>query len=123
MIEIRKAIAAHGLWKVKLKEVVSSGNPGGLQPVAVGRHDGCEFGRWLLGIPPQVRASPHFAEVQRVHADFHRAAAEVLVLTVSRKPEEALRAMDTGQFATCSARLILLLTEWERELESLGQAA
>lgn len=112
---IQKAIAVHGLWKVRLKDAIRTGSAGDVQVAVVARPDACEFGKWLYGIPLPKRQGQRVKEVERLHQEFHLAVAGVLRLALERKVAPAQDALDNGPVATLSTSLILALKAWERE--------
>lgn len=120
---IRKTIATHGLWRMMLKAAIQTGYAGDLRPSKVARAPDCKFSVWLEGLPQEARHTPRALEVQRVHAEFHRAAAEVLEHALERRVELATHAIDRGAFASSLAQLNVVLCEWERELAVSGFAA
>ena len=117
--EIDKAIGAHGMWKTRLKTAISSGKID--MPVATIRADDqCDFGKWLNGpaIGPALKGSPGFAEVRKLHAEFHQQAARVAVLASEGKKAEAEQAVAlTGPFSGASARLTAAMRNWKAAVE------
>ena len=120
---IKTTIATHGLWRMMLKAAIQTGYAGELRPSTVARAPDCKFSLWLESLPPDAQHTPRAVEVKRVHAEFHKVAAEVLHLALERRVELATNAMDRGTFATTLAHLNVLLCEWERELAVMGLAA
>ncbi|MBK7906668.1 MAG: CZB domain-containing protein [Gemmatimonadetes bacterium] len=117
--EIDKAIGAHGMWKTRLKTAIGTGKID--VPVATIRADDqCEFGKWLAGsaIPAAVKGSPRYAEVRKLHAEFHQQAARVAALATEGKKAEAEQAVAlTGPFSGASARLTAAMQGWKTELD------
>jgi len=112
--EIKKAIGAHGLWKTKLRNAMSSGRaePPSAHAAA---DDVCDFGRWLYSLPQEERATGHFSRVRELHARFHQEAARVLALVESGNVPAAARAIETGSaFADVSRQLTRTLMEWSK---------
>ena len=116
--QIQKAITAHGVFKVKLGQMIEAGTNEMTPPVA-GADDQCPVGQWLYnGIDPSAKANPGYQNVRELHATFHHAAGEVVTLAAARKRTEALEAMEMGStFKQASAKLVIALTNWS---ESLG---
>ncbi len=112
---IEGALAAHGQWKQRLHDAVATGQSDAR--VAVVRLDNqCMFGKWLYGDPSARRAAA-YESVRRLHADFHRAAAEVLQLALGGKTDAALAAMQPGQsFAAASESLERELQAWKESV-------
>jgi hypothetical protein len=111
--QVQKALVAHGAWKVRLAQAIESGSSE-FSPETVRLDDQCPLGKWLVGVSdPALRQGDHFATVRRLHAQFHLAAASVLLLALSGKKPQARAAMEPGsEFATTSTRLTLALTAW-----------
>jgi hypothetical protein len=112
------AIAAHAKWKYYLRQAIETAKS--KWTVAdVRPDDRCEFGTWLLALPPDDRSSQHFEEVRRLHAEFHGEAAEVLALALAGRREEAESAIAQGsRFAKVSTRLTITMTAWRKAIES-----
>jgi hypothetical protein len=115
--QIQKAITAHGVFKVRVGQMVEAGTNDMTAAVA-GADDQCPFGQFLYsGIDPAAKASPHYATVKDLHATFHHAAGEVVALSLARKRTEALAAMEMGStFKQASAKLVIALTAWSDSL-------
>jgi hypothetical protein len=111
--QVQKAITAHGVFKVKLGQMVEAGT-NEMAPAVVGSDNQCPLGQWLYnGIDPTFKASPHYQIVKDHHATFHKAAGEVAALSAARKRTEALEAMEMGStFKQASAKLVIALTTW-----------
>jgi hypothetical protein len=115
--QIQKSITAHGVFKVRLGQMVEAG--GTEMTVAVAASDNqCPFGQWLYGgIDPSAKAGPHYQTVKDFHATFHRAAGEIVTLSAARKRSEALAAMEMGTtFKQMSAKLVMALSAWSDSL-------
>lgn len=117
--EIDKGVGAHGLWKMRLRNAVDSGN------LEVGvdtlRQDNqCRFGKWLYG--PTLTAvdkhSPHFTTVKTLHGRFHEAAARVAELVLAGKKAEATNALEdpNSDFCQVSTQLTSAMMAWKRSL-------
>lgn len=117
--EIEKAIGAHGMWKTRLKTAIGTGKID--LPVATIRADNqCEFGKWLAGptIPSALKGSPRYAEVRKLHTEFHQQAARVATLATEGKKQEAEQAVAlTGPFSAASARLTAAMQGWKSDLD------
>lgn len=113
--ELEKAIAAHVMWKTRLKNAIDSGRlDADVQTIA--RDDQCTLGKWLYGntIAPSERTSGHYETVRSLHADFHKTAARVAELALAGKKAEAEAMMALrGEYSTVSGKLLQALTEWK----------
>jgi hypothetical protein len=112
------AIAAHAKWKFYLRQAIETGKSK-WTVAEVRPDDRCEFGTWLLALPPGDRHSQHFEEVRGLHAEFHKEAADVLKLALAGRREEAEAAIAPGsRFAKVSTRLTITMTAWRKAVES-----
>jgi hypothetical protein len=111
--QVQAAIAAHGIWKARLKQAIVDGHSDFTVDVVI--HDNqCDFGRWLYS--PACVHDAHYEVVRRHHAEFHKAAAHVLGLAVRGHKAEAEAAMALGSpYAHVSATLIGELMRWQKE--------
>jgi methyl-accepting chemotaxis protein len=111
---IDKAIAAHGAWKIRLKDAIHTGTSAVTAETAASDNH-CAFGKWFYDIPAEIRESDTGRTVHDLHAGFHTAAGKVLALALAGKKQEAEAELERGsEFATVSARLISVLMEWKR---------
>ncbi len=109
---IEAAIAAHAEWKSRLLVAIDTGTAEITVDVARA-DDRCAFGQWLVGASPEVRADPYYPEVKRLHAEFHRAAAEVLADALAGRRREAEAGLGIGSpFARISSQLVQRLVDW-----------
>lgn len=113
--EINKAMAAHGVWKVRLREAIESGQSE-YQPQVVARDRECEFGKWLHSIPAGERPPEFWNKVQELHVCFHQEAGRILSLALSGEQEEALSLVGDlrGRFVTTSIELTNMLQAWKQ---------
>jgi methyl-accepting chemotaxis protein len=116
LTHIDRAMAAHGNWKTRLRDAIHSGkSDANVATVAV--DNACEFGKWFLSLPNAERGSAQGRVVQTLHAQFHRAAANVLEMALAGRREEAELAMGTTkEFAQVSAKLTVAMIEWKNTL-------
>lgn len=112
--EIDAAIAAHGYWKVRLKEAIRTGTSE-FKPTLVRMDSQCEFGKWLYqSISPGDKNSPNYATVKELHAKFHKEAGRILELAISKKNVEAEQGIALGsEFARLSAEMVRTLSAWK----------
>lgn len=117
--EIEKAIAGHGMWKMKLATAVKTGEID--TPVDVIRVDNiCKFGKWLYG--PTVTAAEKSSEVYktvcRLHAEFHKVAARVAECATTGRKAEAEQLMSlTGELTATSAKLTTAMMEMKKNYQ------
>ena len=112
--QITKAIGAHSHWKKTLMSAIESGSPK-LTLDQVGKEDACDVGKWLHGtsIPEVQRKTPEFEACREIHAEFHKAAAEVLRLAIAGDKRAAVAALGPdSRFAKLSSALTLRMMQW-----------
>ena len=76
-MDFNAAIAAHSAWKRKLAQYVAKPDKS-IDPAQLEKDDRCELGRWIYGEGRKHASDPTFKELTKEHADFHRAAADVV---------------------------------------------
>jgi len=116
--QIQKAITAHGIFKVRVGQMVEAGR-NDMTAAAAASDNHCPLGQWLyMTIDPAAKANPHYVTVRELHATFHKAAGEVVALSLARKRTEALEAMEmSSTFKQTSAKLVIALTAWSDSLQ------
>jgi methyl-accepting chemotaxis protein len=114
---LEAAIAAHGMWKTRLRRAVETRQTDVAVEVAAA-DDRCKFGTWLMGQPPGARTAV-WARVRELHASFHREAARVLAMALAgqRAEAEAALGMDS-EFTRLSSRLTEAMLGWKRSVAS-----
>ena len=115
--EIDKAIAAHGMWKQKLRKAIDTGECEST-PDKVKMDNNCAFGKWLHErIDPSAKSSSYYNEVIDLHAKFHQEAGTILELALNGNPEEANRLLGIGgNFAKYSGALTRKMKDWQETL-------
>ncbi len=105
--QVNAAVAAHGQWKVRLRQAIATGNSE-FDVAVVSQDSQCAFGKWLYGDGKFSFPSPAVREeIRQLHAEFHKEAARVLGLAVTGKGKEASLAMEPGSaFAKISGTLV-----------------
>jgi len=112
--EISKAIGAHALWKKRLISAIDTGESD-FAPEKVCTDNQCEFGKWLYGatITAADKTGGDYDNVRKLHAEFHKIAADVLRLALSGKKAEARKLIDEGsRYAALSIELTRALLKW-----------
>ena len=114
--EITKAIGAHGMWKMRLRTAIDTGKAD-TNVADVANDHACGFGQGLYGsmLDAAAKNSSDFKEVQKLHAEFHKVAAQVLQLALQGKIAEADKLMEEGSpFVVVSGRLTSALMHWQK---------
>ena len=116
--KIVSAIAAHAKWKYYLRQAIETGTSEWTE-AEVRPDDRCEFGKWLRALPAEDRGSQSWGDVSRLHAEFHKEAAEVLKLALAGRQLEAEAAIAVGgRFAKVTTKLTITMTAWRNALQS-----
>jgi methyl-accepting chemotaxis protein len=116
---INHAIAAHGMWKTRLRKAIETGKSEWTVD-SVQRDDVCEFGQWLHSSAPGEQMSEQWHKVKDLHAEFHKEAARVLALALAGRQAEAEEAVALGShFVRTSANLTHTMVDWRDSLRGL----
>ncbi len=114
--QITKAISAHGMWKVRLKDAIDK-QSSEFEVTHVRSPHHCDFGKWLDGEKAKLLKFPNYAKVCDLHAQVHTETARIMELALAGKKDEATRAIDLGSsFATLSAHLTQEMMHWKQAL-------
>lgn len=110
--EITTAIAAHGKWKQRLIDAIETGKSEfTAQRLKVDNL--CDFGKWLYSLSLEEKKSPHWNEIQKLHAKFHIEAAKILELALTGKVNEAKEAMSLSKdYVKLSGELTRAMMKW-----------
>lgn len=116
--EIDNALAAHALWKRQLKAAIDEGK----SEFTVSQLQAdyfCDFGKWLYGLPNDVRATHYWVIIQKLHAEFHLEAANILKLAHNKrtKSEALLLLAPGGKYTALSEQMVTAMTRWKRSLQ------
>jgi hypothetical protein len=112
---ITKGIGAHGMWKQRLLDAIKTGQSE-WTPSTVSQDNQCEFGKWLYSCSAQEKSSPHYNNIKDLHAQFHKAAANVLDLALTGKKPEAEKAIGTdSEYMTASSALTKEMRNWKAD--------
>lgn len=113
--ELRKAIGAHGAWKLRLRTAAATGSSTQSAQDA-GNCCLCDFGKWLTD---PMRGGGFAATVQhrvlsRIHNEFHHCAGRVVAAIESKDTVAANQLLDQ-EFAQLSEHLVSGLNKWISE--------
>jgi hypothetical protein len=108
------AVFAHSQWKRRLRQAIETGKSQ-WTVAEVRADDRCDFGDWLKRLPVSKKMSEPYSDLRSLHAEFHKAASEVLQLALAGKKGEAEAAISMGShFSQISAKLVLTLSNWAK---------
>ena len=104
-----QAVQGHLAWKKRLKAIVQEGRQDDVDIAQVAPDDLCALGQWLHG-PARERHGhlPQYTRLRKLHADFHLAAGEVLLISRSGRRDDADKLL-RGAFSALSDQVQLEL--------------
>jgi methyl-accepting chemotaxis protein len=113
--EVARAFGSHTLWKTRIERAAEAGKSE-FKPDDVCKDALCTFGKWLHDpkLPADIRASRHYAEVNRLHAEFHQAAGGAIKKAISGDTAGARRDVEHGTYAQASKRFFDAMFVWQR---------
>jgi len=113
---INKAILNHTKWDKRLKKAIKHGYVG-IPIAAIRDPHACRFGRFLRDADSDSSFARHYQEVTEIHAKFHEKAAEVAMLAIDGKTDEAVNKMRANsEYDILSTQLINALANWKYDL-------
>lgn len=111
-----KAIVAHAQWKFKIRAALDTGKTE-VNPIHAGKDNECEFGKWLYSLPPSDQANPHFQEVRKLHAEFHRLAARCITMATTGQKLVVEKSLHPGgDFSIATTGLTKAVMNWKSSL-------
>lgn len=113
-----EAITAHSQWKIRLQGLLSGANKESLDPAVVGVDNRCPLGQWIHGEAKVHSALKEYAELVAEHAEFHRAAAEVIRAVAAGERQRAQTMIDDGPFHEASLRTINAIRHLRRKVQA-----
>jgi len=118
--QISNALVAHRAWKERLRRAIENGSTE-FKPEAARLDDQCDFGKWLChAVTPELKQTPTYLTVAKLHADFHLETARILELALKGHKEEAEKAISTGsEWSKTSFALNAKLLSWEVDDSSI----
>jgi hypothetical protein len=117
--QLTAGIAAHGLWKGKLRAAIDSG-VSDLHSAVIRDDHHCNFGKWLHGayIEPKDKATKSYATCADLHRRFHLAAADIVALVEAGNKQKASEGLNgNGQFNSISSELTGAMMSWKSSLK------
>lgn len=118
--QIENALASHKAWKRLLEEMIEQ-EADIVQIESIQSDHHCAFGKWLYKIGSEMSGAEYaamYADIRKLHAEFHIAAAGVAKLALAGKKAEAEKLMaPDGNYFTASKNLMDKMTEWETAIQ------
>lgn len=116
LVEIDKAISAHGMWKQRLKSAIETGQSE-FNVSKVTLDNLCDFGKWLYSLDSDIKSTESWKAIQNHHAEFHKIAANILGLALKGKKDEASKEIALGSnYSSISGKLTTAMMKWKKEL-------
>ncbi len=115
-MDFDEAIAAHSAWKNKLKAYLRKPDQS-LNASVVASDNQCALGKWLYAEGAKHSALPEFKELKNLHANFHRAAGELIRRAdagESVAEEAALGA--NSPFSTTSTHVVQMILQLKHKV-------
>ncbi|MCF6359818.1 MAG: CZB domain-containing protein [Cyclobacteriaceae bacterium] len=117
---IDKAIASHGMWKMRLKNAIQT-QTSEFDVAFVRVPNNCEFGKWLDKDRMVLSRYPVFNQIVQLHKDLHIETAVIMQMALARKAAEATARIAVGSnFASISSKLTIAMMGWKRELKEVA---
>jgi hypothetical protein len=117
---IDKAIASHGMWKMRLKNAIQT-QTSEFDVAKVRVPNNCEFGKWLDKDRMVLSRYPAFNQIVQLHKDLHIETATIMQMALSGKAVEATAKIAVGSsFSSISSKLTIAMMGWKRDLKEVA---
>lgn len=112
---VKKALGAHGQWKMKLRHAVEIGRlPKPAKDIAC--DDQCGLGLWLVGMRTDPSSNTQeYQAVVKAHAHFHKEAGKVAALVEAGDKARASTELDGPAYAMATDMLKKTLINMRRQ--------
>ncbi|MBP9185091.1 MAG: CZB domain-containing protein [Fuscovulum sp.] len=113
---LRAAMEAHARWRLRLKTALTT-RRSDIPVEQAACDDRCEFGKWLHdpSLDPAIRDSQPYRVVRRLHAEFHKVAADALEGALNGQRRRRDRSA-LAEFDGSSSKLMTALQKWLGEV-------
>ena len=110
-----EAIAAHSAWKQKLALYLVKPDKS-IDSTKLALDNQCDLGKWIYGEGGKLLTNQSFQELKKEHANFHRAAAEVVKRAdAGQTVTEEIALGSKSAYAACSSKVVSALVRMKRE--------
>lgn len=117
---IDKAIASHGMWKMRLKNAIQT-QTSEFDVASVRVPNNCEFGKWLDKDRMVLSRYPAFNQIVQLHKDLHVETATIMQMALAGKAAEATAKIAIGSsFSSISSKLTIAMMGWKKELKEVA---
>lgn len=113
--EVARAFGSHTLWKARILRAADV-EKSEFKPDDVCQEQLCSFGRWLNDpkLQAEVKNSPNYAEVTKLHGEFHRVAGMAIRKAVSGEADGARSDVKSGSYFLIADKFFDSLFAWQR---------
>ena len=109
-----EAIAAHTMWKIRLRKVVD-GHGEKLDVATVSKDNQCDLGKWIHGEGTSYKSLEAYDKLKTAHAKFHKCAAQVITeVNGGRKASADALLQPQGEFAKISTETVTAIMAIKR---------
>lgn len=111
-MDFNAAIQAHSNWKLKLVSYATGVSTDKLDAATVGKDNVCALGQWLYGEGKTLMlGKPEYQDLLKLHAEFHRNAASLIVLIDKGQAAQAKEMLDdrNSAYNQCSIKITQIL--------------
>jgi hypothetical protein len=115
-LELQAAVNAHSAWKVNFQLSISGLTTMPLDAKVVGDDSKCDLAKWLADKRLDYSGDPVFQQLDATHRDFHKMAAEIILLIAAEKPTDAQALLD-GAFSDLSSNIVERLQQMRSVLK------
>lgn len=113
-----EAIVAHSAWKQKLALYLTKPDKS-IDSANLALDNQCDLGKWIYSEGGKLLANQSFQELKKEHANFHKAAAEVVKRADAGQTVTEEIALGTkSDYAACSSKVVSALMRMKRESAS-----
>ena len=93
-LDMKAALEAHAAWKTRLEAQIRGDAGETLSMATVAADTNCTLGKWIHGeAKSQFTDFPEYAQLRRIHADFHICAGSILCDAHDGNVEAATNAL------------------------------
>ena len=113
---IDKAIASHGMWKMRLRNAIKT-HSSEFEVAFVKSPHNCDFGKWLNSDKAMLNKFTEYNQIIELHKDLHLETARIMELALAAKDAEASAALVIGsKFASLSSKLTITMMKWKKQI-------
>lgn len=94
-LDLFEAIQAHIKWKARFHNAINGESKEAFSHEAVSVDTGCELGKWIHSPFSNIfHDQPHFENLKKTHAEFHKLAGEIVIKLESDSGESLDQSID-----------------------------